>query len=222
MVESFIITIDGLASSGKSTIAKMLASKLNFYLLESGSLYRLVTYWFLNYFKNQENPLEEIEKLFKEVKIDLTSKGTLIYWKNRFLKEELRSKEVEEWVSKISSLKEVRNFLTSYMRELTWDKNLVAEGRDMGSVVFPWARFKIFLTAKEEIRARRRHGELTLKEKRSYEEILKNLKERDELDSTRKVSPLVIPEGAYLIDTSYLSPEEVLEKILRLIKNYEE
>lgn len=214
-----IVTIDGLASSGKSTIAKMLSQKLNFFLLESGNLYRLITFWFINYFQNKTYFLEEMKKQFEKVKIDLTSYGTLIYWKNKLLKEELKTKEIDEWVSKISAIREVREFLTYFMRKLSYGKNLIAEGRDMGSVVFPWAKIKIFLIAKDEIRAHRRYQEIISRnqEKRSYEEILQNLKKRDELDSQREVSPLTIPMGAHVIDTSYLSPEEVLEKILKLI-----
>lgn len=219
-----IITIDGLSSSGKSTIARMLSKMLGFFLLESGNLYRLVTWWYINYLKKEKkNFIEEIKKFFEESKIELSFEETLIWWKDKKLKEELKNKEVDEWVSKISAIKEVRDFLTQYMRELAFGKNLVAEGRDMGSVVFPWAKFKIFLTAKDEIRAKRRYAELKLKsqEERNYQDVLQNLKKRDELDSQRKVSPLIIPEGAYIIDTSYLSPEEVLEKILDLINPYE-
>jgi len=225
-----IITIDGPASSGKTTIAKMLAQKLNLPLLESGSLYRLITYLLLNskkplefYLKDKKALIQYLKKIFTEIKIDLIPSGTFIYWKGKLLKEELRNKEVENMVSKVSAIKEIREFLTEFMRNLGKKNNLITEGRDMGSVVFPYADLKIFLTANEEIRAQRRFKEKAEKENIKkevlYREVVNNIKFRDKLDSQREIAPLIIPEGAYIIDTSYLTPEEVLEKILKIIRN---
>ena len=225
-----IITIDGPASSGKTTIAKMLAQKLNFPLLESGSLYRLITYFLLNskkplevYLKDKKALIQYLKKIFTEIKIDLIPSGTFIYWKGKLLKEELRNEEVENMVSKVSAIKEIREFLTEFMRNLGKKNNLITEGRDMGSVVFPYADLKIFLTANEEIRAQRRFKEKAEKENIKkevlYREVLNNIKFRDKLDSQREIAPLIIPEGAYIIDTSYLTPKEVLEKILKIIRN---
>jgi len=225
-----IITIDGPASSGKTTIAKMLAQKLNFPLLESGSLYRLITYFLLNskkplevYLKDKKALIQYLKKIFTEIKIDLIPSGTFIYWKGKLLKEELRNKEVENMVSKVSAIKEIREFLTEFMRNLGKKNNLITEGRDMGSAVFPYADLKIFLTANEEIRAQRRFKEKAEKENIKkevlYREVLNNIKFRDKLDSQREIAPLIIPEGAYIIDTSYLTPKEVLEKILKIIRN---
>lgn len=225
-----IITIDGPASSGKTTIAKMLAQKLNFPLLESGSLYRLITYFLLNskkpleiYLKDKKALVQYLKKIFTELKIELIPSGTFIYWKGKLLKEELRSKEVENMVSKVSAIKEIREFLTEFMRNLAKKNNLITEGRDMGSAVFPYADLKIFLTANEEIRAQRRFKEKAEKENIKkevlYKEVLNNIKFRDKLDSQREIAPLIIPEGAYIIDTSYLTPEEVLKEILKIIRN---
>jgi len=225
-----IITIDGPASSGKTTIAKMLAQKLNFPLLESGSLYRLITYFLLNskkplefYLKDKKALIQYLKKIFTEIKIDLIPSGTFIYWKGKLLKEELRNEEVENMVSKVSAIKEIREFLTEFMRNLGKKNNLITEGRDMGSAVFPYADLKIFLTANEEIRAQRRFKEKAEKENIKkevlYREVLNNIKFRDKLDSQREIAPLIIPEGAYIIDTSYLTPKEVLEKILKIIRN---
>ncbi|WP_038057255.1 (d)CMP kinase [Thermodesulfobacterium hydrogeniphilum] len=220
-----IITIDGPASSGKTTISRLLAKKLNYLLLESGSLYRLVTYLLLstsdlkNYLKDSQKLLKFLEDMFKEIEIKLLSEGTFIYWKERLIKEELRSKDVENVVSKVAALKEVRDFLTNFMRKLAENKSIVAEGRDMGSVVFPYADLKIFLTASDEVRARRRFKEKLNKESNcKYEEVLENIKFRDELDSKRAVAPLTVPDSAYVIDTSYLTPEQVLNEILKLIE----
>jgi len=225
-----IITIDGPASSGKTTIAKMLAQKLNFPLLESGSLYRLITYFLLNskkplefYLKDKKALIQYLKKIFTEIKIDLIPSGTFIYWKGKLLKEELRNEEVENMVSKVSAIKEIREFLTEFMRNLGKKNNLITEGRDMGSAVFPYADLKIFLTDNEEIRAQRRFKEKAEKENIKkevlYREVLNNIKFRDKLDSQREIAPLIIPEGAYIIDTSYLTPKEVLEKILKIIRN---
>jgi len=224
-----IITIDGPASSGKTTVAKMIAQKLNIPLLESGTLYRFVTYLLMKseeplqtYMENEKALINFLKETFKKVKIELTPAGTFIYWNGKLIKEELREKEVENLVSQVSANKEVREFLTEFMRELGKKGNLITEGRDMGSIVFPYADIKIFLTADEEIRAQRRFKEKmekgVYKEKILYEEVFSNIKFRDKLDSKRKVAPLIIPEGAYIIDTSHLTPEEVLNEILKIIK----
>lgn len=223
-----IITIDGPASSGKTTIAKMIAQKLNIPLLESGALYRLVTYLLIKseepiktYIENKEILIKFLKEIFKKIKIELTPAGTNIYWNGKLIKEELKEKEVENMVSQVSAIKEVREFLTGLMREFAKKESLVSEGRDMGSFVFPHAEIKIFLTADEKIRAQRRFKEKlekeNYKEKNLYEDILNNIKFRDELDSQREVAPLIIPEGAYIIDTSYLTPEEVVNEIFKII-----
>jgi cytidylate kinase len=224
-----IITIDGPASSGKTTVAKMIAQKLNSPLLESGTLYRFVTYLLIKseksiqtYMKNEKALINFLKETFKKVKIELTPEGTYIYWNGNLVKEELREKEVENLVSQVSANKKVREFLTDFMRELGKKGSLITEGRDMGSFVFPYADIKIFLTADEEIRAQRRLKEKmekgVYKGKILYEEVFSNIKLRDKLDSQREVAPLIIPEGAYIIDTSHLTPEEVLNEILKIIK----
>ncbi|MDF2954210.1 MAG: Cytidylate kinase [Thermodesulfobacterium sp.] len=232
MEEIRIITIDGPASSGKTTVARMLAQKLNIPLLESGTLYRLVTYFlvnsekpFNNYLEDKQALLQFLRKIFKETKIEITPLGTFIYWNGKLIKEELRSKEVEDTVSQVSAIKEIREFLTEFMRGLAEKSKLIAEGRDMGSAVFPYSDVKIFLTADEKIRAERRFKEKAEKEEIDkeflYKEVWDNIKFRDRLDSQRKIAPLTIPEGAYIIDTSYLTPEEVMNEILKIIKNRE-
>lgn len=227
-----IITIDGPAASGKTTVAKMLAQKLNFSLLESGSLYRTVTYFLLNsekpidsYFENKQILFQFLENLLREIKVEISPSGTYIYWDGKLIKDRLKSKEVESKVSQVSAIKEVREILTDFMRNLGKKGELVAEGRDMGSVVFPHAEFKIFLTADERIRIERRFKEKVEKEEidRNFlsQEIWDNIRLRDKMDSERKIAPLIIPEGAYIIDTSYLTLEEVIDKIFKIIESKE-
>lgn len=220
-----LITIDGPAASGKTTVAKLLAERLNYKLLESGALYRLVTYcviekkMFEKVLSKEVDIISFLKEVFNEVEVRLGSKGTQILWKGKKIDKELRFKEVEDKVSFIAAIPEVREFLTTYMRNLVDKDRIIAEGRDMGSVVFKDADLKIFLTADEKIRVQRRYkdhvGSLSL------EEAKKNVVLRDELDSKRKVAPLKIPNDAYVIDTSELTPEEVVDKILEKIKTYE-
>ena len=223
---SRVITIDGPASSGKTTLARLLAKKLGWSLLESGKFYRFVTYTLLEEkqiekFLNNELDIKEwLCKVFNNTQVKLNVNETEIFYKNKKLEEELRRKEVEDFVSKVSAIKEVREFLTDYMRELVKGKDVIAEGRDMGSVVFPFAEFKFFLTADPEVRAKRRLRDVkeVLKEDRGEEEVKKNILERDRLDSSRKVAPLKVPEGAIVIDTTNLTPEDVLKEVLSFVK----
>ncbi len=222
--KELIITIDGPAGSGKTTTAKILAERLNFFLLESGKFYRFITYWLLtnfpkrapNFFfqEKEENQKKLLEEIFKSLQIKCSITGTELWYQNRELKEELRSVEVEKFVSRIASQKIVREWVNNFLRFLAKGKKIVAEGRDMGSVVFPNADLKIFLTAKEEIRTQRRHLEQGL----SKEKVQELLKKRDELDSKREIAPLQIPEGAYIIDNTDKSPTEVVNLIQKIIE----
>lgn len=221
MKKTFIVTIDGPAGSGKTTVAKALAQKLNLDLLESGSFYRYVTWSFIRDAKNfkifttDEELKNYLEKIFKNLEISISSEGTILKFNGRSLKEELRSKAVDERVSEISSHPLVREEVNRVLRELVKGRKVITEGRDMGSVVFPQADLKIFLTADLEERARRRAKDV---KERSLEEVMKNLRERDQKDSEREVAPLRVPEGAIFIDTTHLSFEEVVKKLEELIK----
>lgn len=222
--EITLITIDGPAASGKTTVARLLAKKLDYRLLESGAFYRAVTYFLIKEKVYERFILKDLDissflkNLFRKVEIILDTEGTKIFWEKKIVDKELKLKEVEERVSFVAALPEVRVFLTDYMRNLVNGMRVVAEGRDMGSVVFKEADLKIFLTADPEIRAQRRHRERQDLKSLSYEETLRNIKLRDKLDSKRETAPLKIPEEAYVIDTSFLTPEEVVEKILEKMK----
>ncbi len=213
-----IVTIDGPASSGKTTVAKLLAKELGFLVLESGKFYRLFTYLLLKNEKEWRAILTDEERLkafwkriLPELKIKVKKEGTAVYFRGELLEKELRLPEVEEAVSIVAKVEAVRNLVNSLLRELSKDKKLVAEGRDMGSVVFPEATLKIFLTADEKVRAERRAKD----EGRPFEKVVENIKKRDKIDSTRKTAPLTIPEGAIVIDTTSLSPEEVLKVVIK-------
>ncbi len=214
-----IITIDGPASSGKTTVAKLLAERLNCVVLESGAFYRVVTYFLIKNGKTlKEVDFKEVfEELKRVLRVRLHLKGTDLYLEGKKLDLELRSKEVENLVSEVAAIKEVRDWITQLIRDLVKDYDcVIAEGRDMGSVVFPEARLKVFLTADEKIRAKRRAVQFF--SEKSVEEVEKVIKKRDSIDSQRKVAPLVIPDGALVIDTSNMTPEEVVEKILSTLQ----
>ncbi|QER41962.1 (d)CMP kinase [Thermodesulfobacterium sp. TA1] len=222
-----VITIDGPAASGKTTVARLLAKTLGYSLLESGAFYRLVTCLLLkhnfyeDFISKKLDPKDTLEKIFSSVTVKLTPEATQIFYEGKEINHELREIQVEERVSVVAAIPEVREFITGFLRRLVDHRLVVAEGRDMGSVVFKEAELKVFLTADEQVRAERRYKEKVEKEVLHYGTVIDNLKKRDQLDSTRKVAPLTIPEEALVLDTSNLSPEEVLQKILSHLENLE-
>lgn len=221
MADEFVVTIDGPAGSGKTTTAREIARRLNFVLLESGAFYRFVTWALLKKgvlpgkFPHSEGLSSLISSLLKEVRVKLSPEGTVLILNDQPLKEELRSKEVENWVSFVSAHPVVRETITSFLRDLVKGREVVTEGRDMGTVVFPQANLKVFLTADIEVRAKRRANDVG---DRNLEEIKRNLLERDKLDSERELAPLKKPEGALEIDTTNLSIKEVVERIISEIE----
>jgi cytidylate kinase len=220
-MNSLIITIDGPAGSGKTTVAKTLAKTLKLDLLESGSFYRYVTWCLLkeqkniNNFSTDEDLKNYLKEIFNKINISLSSDGTKLIFNGKVLKEELRAKEVDNYVSEVAAHPLVREEVTQFLRRLVEGRRVITEGRDMGSVVFPEASLKIYLTADLEERARRRAKDIP---DRDLVEVKKNLLERDLKDSKREVAPLRIPEGAIIIDTTHLSLNEVVQKIEKLIK----
>ncbi len=217
-----VITIDGPAGSGKTTVARMLARHLGYGLLESGTLYRALTWLLVTQAPEAlsgEDPariLDRIQEHLPRFSFELGSEGLRIRFDSRRLQEELRLPEVERRVSTVAAIPEVRKLVNDILQRLAQKGPVVAEGRDMGSVVFPEAPYKFFLSASPEVRARRRYLEWRAKGiPVSEEEVLRDIKARDEKDSSRSTAPLSIPEGAIVIDTSNLSPQEVLQVILR-------
>ena len=208
------IAIDGYSSCGKSTMAKALAKKMGYVFIDSGAMYRGVTLYCMRHklFDQEENPLiAEIIAALPEIAIDFKfneETGTSdLHLNGENVEQAIRMPDVAARVSAVASIKEVRSKLVEEQRKMGLSGGIVMDGRDIGSVVFPHAELKLFVTAKPEIRAERRLKELELKGvDTNFDEVLKNLQERDYLDSTRSESPLIKTSDAIEIDTSDLTP----------------
>ncbi len=214
-----IIAIDGLSSCGKSTLAKDLAKILGYIYIDTGAMYRALTWYML---ENHLSPQELIGHL-PNIQLSFISENgeNKLILNGRDISREIRSKEVNANVSQVSTLPELRHFLVRLQQAMGKDKAIVMDGRDIGTVVFPDAEVKFFITAAPSIRARRRH--LENEEKgipSSYEEVMENLLQRDQIDSSRTVSPLKKAEDAHVIDTSGYSREEQLAHALRIVQSH--
>ncbi len=210
-----IIAIDGPAGSGKSTIAKLIAKDLDLVYLDTGAMYRIFTLKTLK--ENVEHTnLKKINELLETLDIDIDKDK--FYLDKKDVSSEIRTTEVANNVSKIATIKEVREKMVSLQREFSKSKNVIVDGRDIGTVVFPNADVKIFLIADAKERTNRRYKELKEKDKNiSWDEIYKNILTRDEIDSTRKIAPLKKAKDAIEVDTTGKSIEEVKKIILEII-----
>ncbi len=215
-----IITIDGPVATGKSTIAKKLAESIGFIFFDTGAMYRTFTYGILKYGIDIDNH-QQLEEFIKNFKMDIRviRRERHYFFENEDVTQKIRGEEVTSAVSKVSAKKEVRDKLASIQRELAVGVNAVFEGRDMGSVVFPDATLKIFLTGRDDVRAQRRFEELISKypeetKDLTVEKCLEELIQRDQYDSTREHAPLTQAKDAFVIDTSDLTIDEVVYKIL--------
>lgn len=215
-----IITIDGPVATGKSTIARKLAEAIGFIYFDTGAMYRTLTYALIKNNINVESPTELSSFLKKfEFNVKVIKREKRYFVDHEDVTDKIRWNEITSAVSKISALKIVRDRLVEIQRHLAKGVNAVFEGRDMGSVVFPDATIKIFLTGKDEVRAQRRYDELMTKfpdqcKDLTFEQCLKEIMERDQYDSTRENSPLKQASDAFIIDTSNLTAEEIVYKIL--------
>ena len=210
-----IIAIDGPAGSGKSTIAKLIAEDLGLVYLDTGAMYRLVTLKALN--DGILGNLDKIIKMLDKLRIDIKENG--FYLDDINVREEIRKPVVSENVSDIAAIREVREKMVDLQRKFSESKNVILDGRDIGTVVFPNADIKIFLIADAKERANRRYKELLEKgENVKIEEIYENILKRDKIDSTRKESPLKKANDAIEVDTTSKNIEEVKNEILYIIK----
>lgn len=215
-----IITIDGQIATGKSTIAKALAREIGYIYMDTGAMYRCLTYAALKKKVNVDNP-EELAQFLSDFKfvMRIMHETKHYFVDNEDVTDKIRLSEVTAEVSKISAIKEVREKLVTLQRELAEGVNCIVEGRDMGSVVFPEAGLKIFLTGRPEIRAKRRFDELKAKfpeetANLTLEQTLKEINERDHYDMNRPISPLKQPTGAFVVDTSDKTIQDVVLEIL--------
>ena len=212
-----IIAIDGPAGSGKSTIAKLIAENLGLVYLDTGAMYRLVTLKALN--EGILGDFEKIKKMLNNLNIDIKENG--FYLDNVDVSDEIRKPIVSENVSDIAAIREVREKMVDLQRKFSESKNVILDGRDIGTVVFPNANVKIFLVADAKERANRRYKELVKKgENVKIEEIYENILKRDEIDSTRKESPLKKAKDAIEVDTTSKNIEEVKNEILNIYSKY--
>lgn len=214
---SFVVAIDGPAGSGKGTITKLVGEKLGLINIDTGATFRCVA---LNMIQENIKIDEEykIGKLLENIKINIDKDGR-IFLNNEDVSEKIRENDVNELVSPVSVLKQVRDKLLVIQRDIAKNKDVIMEGRDIGTVVFPNADVKIYLDATPEERAKRRVKQNEEKGiETSYEEVLQNILDRDKRDSSRKIAPLKQAEDAIYIDSSNMTIEEVIEKIINIIQ----
>ncbi|MGB9711850.1 MAG: (d)CMP kinase [Dissulfurimicrobium hydrothermale] len=219
-----IITIDGPAGAGKSTISRLLAARLGYKYLDSGAMYRAVA-WIVKKNGLDVTDEEAVSGLLKTIRLDFDFNNNKIIMNCKDISDIIRGPEMDALSSAVSRLKPVRDYLTRRQREIGGKNNIVAEGRDMGTVVFPAADFKFFITASTPERAMRRMRQLEAIGKTvNYHDMLLQIEARDAADSTRDLAPLKMAPDAYFIDTTGLTANDVLEKILILMShkdNYE-
>jgi len=220
-MKKIIIAIDGPSASGKSTIAKSLAQKLDYIYVDSGAMYRAVTLYLLKH-DIEVKDLKQIEAALPNINIRFqrTVQGNRTLLNGEDVEDEIRKMHVSRYVSQVAAIPEVRREMVKQQHAMGADKGIVMDGRDIGTVVFPEAEVKIFVTADVEERARRRHQELQKRNSSAtFDDILQNLRDRDRIDSTRATSPLKKADDAIEIDNTNLSPEAQMEVALQLVRD---
>jgi len=225
-MKKITIAIDGFSSTGKSTLAKQLAQKLQYVYVDSGAMYRAVALYALQH-KLIQNSVLNTEELINNLPLikvafqyNASLKASEIYLNEVNVNTEIRTMEVSNTVSIVASVPEVRQQLVALQQHMGAKKGIVMDGRDIGTVVFPDAELKLFMTASANTRAQRRYDELVAGGTTvSYDAVLENITSRDHLDSTREDSPLFKSEGAIEIDNSKLSLDHQFEKVLALVNS---
>ena len=223
-MKKITIALDGFSSTGKSTLAKQIAKELGYVYVDTGAMYRAVTLFAMqnNWVNDNELLLPNLLEALPNIQLKFIFNSDLgfaeMYLNGVNVEKEIRTLEVSNQVSKIAAISEVRAKLVEQQKNMGKDKGIVMDGRDIGTVVFPDADLKLFMTADAQTRAERRYNELIAKgEKVNFEEVLKNVVDRDLIDSTRSDSPLVKAADAIEIDNSKLSKEEQYHKVMNLI-----
>lgn len=229
-MKKIIIAIDGYSSTGKSTIAKRVANTLQYVYIDTGAMYRAVTFLalkrgFISEGKqtltiDKDSLLIALKQSIIRFEHNLELGVSEIYLNGQNIEKEIRGLSVASYVSEVAKIPEIRAYFVALQREMGREKGVVMDGRDIGTVVFPEAELKIFMTASEEIRAQRRFLELQQKgEVTTYEEVLQNIQKRDYEDTHRKESPLQKALEAIEIDNSFTTIEEVVQKIVSLVRD---
>lgn len=213
----FIITIDGPAGAGKGTISKLVSQNMGFHYLDSGAIYRVIAFE-----ANQKglatDQISQITELIDEINIQFI--GDKIFITDKDVSELIRSEDIGKFASEIAKNEEIRKNILEFQKSFFKPPGLVADGRDMGTVIFPKAKVKIFLTASIQERANRRYKQLILKEKDvNLTDLFERIKLRDESDKNRKISPLKAANDSYLVKTDNLSIKQSYEKVMEIIKS---
>ena len=224
MKDKITIAIDGFSSTGKSTIAKLIAKKYNFIYVDTGAMYRAVALFAMqnnfitNDFMDQTNLIKNVKEITLSFQFNMNLGFAEMFLNNVNVEKEIRTLEVSQFVSKIATISEVRKKLVSEQQEMGKQGGIVMDGRDIGTVVFPNAHLKLFMTASADKRAMRRYNELiAIGDNVSFEDILFNVQERDRIDSTRKDSPLIMADDAIEFDNSDMGITEQFDKICSVI-----
>lgn len=225
-MKKITIAIDGHSSTGKSTLAKQLAKHLGYVYVDTGAMYRAVTYFAMqnDIISANHFDIDKLKDNLKKINLKFVFNPSLgfaeIYLNDVNVEHEIRKIEVSNFVSKIAEISEVRTKLVEQQKDFGKDKGVVMDGRDIGTVVFPDAELKLFMTASAQIRAERRFQELKAKgDNVSFDEVYNNVVERDEIDSNRKDSPLHKAADAIAIDNSHLNHEEQFQKVINLVND---
>ena len=220
VMKRITIAIDGFSSCGKSTMAKQLAATLGYVYIDTGAMYRAVTLYAYQAGLMADGKLNEeaLIGMLPQIEVAFTGDGGVLLNGNR-VDEAIRTVEVSNWVSKVSSLKQVRQKMVELQREMGKNKGVVMDGRDIGTVVFPDAELKIFVTADPKVRAQRRYDEWTAKGMHvDFDEVLRNVIDRDYQDQHRAESPLRQADDAIVLDNSYMNREEQLNWLVAQVK----
>lgn len=224
-MKKITIALDGFSSTGKSTLAKQIAKELGYVYVDTGAMYRAVTLFAMqnNWVNDQELNEEKLVEALPEIKINFVFNPNLgfaeVYLNGNNVENKIRSLDVSQQVSKIAAVSQVRSKLVEQQQIMGQDKAVVMDGRDIGTVVFPNAELKLFMTADAQTRAKRRFDELSAKgDNVNFQDVLSNVIERDLIDSTREDSPLIKAQDAVEIDNSNLTKEEQFKLVMDLIQ----